>query len=71
MKQCEKLYTKTYSVIIYELQGLEHDDALQLFHMKAFKHEQPTDDHVKMSKKIVQYVKGLPLALVLIGSSVW
>ncbi|KAK3228859.1 hypothetical protein Dsin_000740 [Dipteronia sinensis] len=54
---------------IYELQGLEHDDALQLFHMKAFTHEQHTDDHVELSKKIVQHAKGLPLALVLLGSS--
>ncbi|KAK2657666.1 hypothetical protein Ddye_010718 [Dipteronia dyeriana] len=53
---------------IYEVEGLKDDDALQLFHMKAFGEGQPTDDHVELSKQIVRYTNGLPLALEVLGS---
>ncbi|KAL5776124.1 hypothetical protein ACOSP7_009050 [Xanthoceras sorbifolium] len=53
---------------VYEVKGLEDDDALQLFRMKAFKNTEPKDDHVELSKQIVSYAKGLPLALEVLGS---
>ncbi|KAK2656991.1 hypothetical protein Ddye_010043 [Dipteronia dyeriana] len=53
---------------IYEVEGLKDYDALQLFHMKAFKQRQPTYDHVQLSKQIVRYANGLPLALEVLGS---
>ncbi|KAL5845687.1 hypothetical protein ACOSQ3_009211 [Xanthoceras sorbifolium] len=52
---------------VYEVKGLEDYDALKLFCMKAFKSEEPKDDHVELSKKIVSYAKGLPLALQVLG----
>ncbi|KAL5778627.1 hypothetical protein ACOSQ2_009364 [Xanthoceras sorbifolium] len=52
---------------IYEVKGLEDHDALQLFHMKAFKNKQPPVDFADLSMKIIDYAKGLPLAIQVLG----
>ena len=53
---------------IYKPNGLNNDDALQLFCSKAFKNEQPKEGYMQLSQKIVKYASGLPLALVTLGS---
>ncbi|KAI9379505.1 hypothetical protein POPTR_017G104901v4 [Populus trichocarpa] len=53
---------------IYEAEKLNDDDALMLFSQKAFKNDQPAEDFVGLSKQVVDYANGLPLALEVIGS---
>ncbi|KAL4598417.1 hypothetical protein ACB092_11G058500 [Castanea dentata] len=53
---------------IYKLNGLNHDDALKLFCLKAFKNEQPQEGYMQLSQDVVYYAKGLPLALETLGS---
>ncbi|XP_031258176.1 TMV resistance protein N-like [Pistacia vera] len=53
---------------IYNVGGLDHDEANKLLQMKAFKHKQPTHEHFVMSKHVINYTQGLPLALVVVGS---
>ena len=53
---------------IYEAEVLNHDEALKLFSLKAFKMDHPTEDYGKLSQAFVDYSKGLPLALEVLGS---
>ncbi|XP_031272252.1 TMV resistance protein N-like [Pistacia vera] len=53
---------------IYKVGGLDHDEANELLQMKAFKHKQPTHEHFEMSKHVINYTQGLPLAFVVVGS---
>jgi hypothetical protein len=56
---------------IYEAKELNDDEALQLFCWKAFKEDHPPKDFVELSKKFLNYAKGLPLALEVLGSSLY
>ncbi|KAK4570777.1 hypothetical protein RGQ29_029574 [Quercus rubra] len=53
---------------IYEAEVLNHDEALKLFSLKAFKKDHPAKDYEKLSQAFVDYSKGLPLALEVLGS---
>ena len=53
---------------IYEVKELNNDDALHLFRLKAFKRDHPAKDYLKLSKQFVNYAKGLPLAIEVLGS---
>ncbi|XP_050253014.1 disease resistance protein RUN1-like [Quercus robur] len=53
---------------IYKPNGLNNDDALKLFCLKAFKKEQPKESYMELAKKFVKYACGLPLILVTLGS---
>ncbi|KAG5227079.1 TMV resistance protein [Salix suchowensis] len=64
----KKVLTRYDDVRIYEVEKLNNDDALMLFSQKAFKNFQPVEDFVKLSKQVVGYANGLPLALEVIGS---
>ncbi|XP_062016489.1 disease resistance protein Roq1-like isoform X2 [Rosa rugosa] len=55
----------------YELQGLNDNQALQLFSWKAFKKYHPEEDYLELSKCFVDYAGGLPLALRTLGSSLY
>ncbi|XP_040997410.1 TMV resistance protein N-like isoform X3 [Juglans microcarpa x Juglans regia] len=52
---------------IYRAKEFDDDEALQLFSWKAFKKELPLDGFVELSKQIIHYAKGLPLALEVLG----
>lgn len=56
---------------IYDVERLNHHEALQLFNMKAFKNYSPTIDHSELVEKIVDYAQGNPLALIVLGSSLY
>lgn len=56
---------------IYEAKELNYNEALQLFCGKAFKKDHPLKDVVELSKKFLNYAKGLPLALDILGSSLY
>ncbi|KAJ9167453.1 hypothetical protein P3X46_022104 [Hevea brasiliensis] len=53
---------------VYRVEGLSHDEALELFCLKAFKNDNPADDYVELSDHFVNYCNGLPLALDVLGS---
>ena len=56
---------------IYTIKGLNKDDALQLFSWRAFKKPRPEENFMDLSKKFMRYAKGLPLALKVLGSSLF
>ena len=53
---------------IYTTEGLSYNDALKLFSLKAFHKPHPKENFVNLSKFFVNYAKGLPLALKVLGS---
>jgi hypothetical protein len=53
---------------IYELKGLNIDEALILFCRKAFQKDHPLEGYEGLSKKFICYAQGLPLALKVLGS---
>ncbi|XP_052304407.1 TMV resistance protein N isoform X5 [Populus trichocarpa] len=61
------VFTGNDDTKIYEAEKLNDDDALMLFSQKAFKNDQPAEDFVELSKQVVGYANGLPLALEVIG----
>ncbi|XP_034229570.1 disease resistance protein RUN1-like [Prunus dulcis] len=54
---------------IYSVEGLGSDEALELFHSHAFGNKSPTTDYTELSREVVDYIKGIPLALKVMGSS--
>ena len=47
---------------------MDDDDALRLFSLKAFNKDHPVKNYLEMSKHFVNYAKGLPLAIDVLGS---
>ncbi|KAJ6973571.1 TMV resistance protein N-like [Populus alba x Populus x berolinensis] len=62
------VFTGNDDTKIYEAEKLNDDDALMLFSQKAFKNDQSAEDFMELSKQVVGYANGLPLALEVIGS---
>ncbi|KAG2664282.1 hypothetical protein I3760_16G074700 [Carya illinoinensis] len=55
----------------YEVQGLDNNQAVQLFSWHAFKRDKPVESYVELTKCIIGYAKGLPLALTVLGSDLY
>ncbi|KAJ9676135.1 hypothetical protein PVL29_024908 [Vitis rotundifolia] len=53
---------------VYEIRKLNNDNALELFSHYAFKQVHPQEDYVELSKRVIVYAQGLPLALKVLGS---
>ncbi|XP_015579975.1 disease resistance-like protein DSC1 [Ricinus communis] len=53
---------------IYEVKGLNNHESLQLFSHYAFEQSLPTEAYWNLSNRVLQYAKGLPLALKICGS---
>jgi hypothetical protein len=64
----EKLLTNPPVELMYKVKELDHNEALQLFCWNAFKRDKPFDDYVELTEHIIQYARGLPLALTVLGS---
>ncbi|XP_016650396.1 PREDICTED: TMV resistance protein N-like [Prunus mume] len=54
---------------IFSVEGLGAEEALQLFHSHAFGNKSLTTDYTELSRVVVDYIKGIPLALKVMGSS--
>ncbi|XP_008237535.2 PREDICTED: TMV resistance protein N-like [Prunus mume] len=67
----ERLVKKHDMEIPYKVEGLGYDEALQLFSLKAFKKFEPEEGFWELSKCFVNYTGGLPLALKILGCSVY
>ncbi|XP_044509855.1 disease resistance-like protein DSC1 isoform X2 [Mangifera indica] len=52
---------------IYEMMGLNEYYALQLFRWYAFQQSNPSKDFDDLSKRVVKYANGVPLALKVLG----
>ncbi|CAN6698985.1 unnamed protein product [Malus baccata var. baccata] len=60
---------KSYDVeLIYEVQKLGDDKALELLSWNAFRKKEPSDDYLGLARRAIAYAQGHPLALNLIGS---
>ncbi|XP_048228736.1 disease resistance protein RPV1 isoform X1 [Ricinus communis] len=53
---------------IYEVKGLNYCEALQLLSFKVFKQNHPVEGYIELSKRVVNYTKGVPLALNVLAS---
>ena len=52
----------------YQMKELDVEDAIELFSWSAFRQNRPKQKYAYLSKCIVDYAKGLPLALKILGS---
>eukprot|EP00261_Vitis_vinifera_P039751 XP_019080994.1 PREDICTED: TMV resistance protein N isoform X2 [Vitis vinifera] len=53
---------------VYEVKELDHKEAIQLFSRHAFKQNIPPKNYEDLSNCVINYAKGLPLALKVLGS---
>ena len=53
---------------VYTMKEMDENEAIELFSWHAFKQASPRKDFAGISKKIVEYSGGLPLALEVLGS---
>ncbi|KAK1415898.1 hypothetical protein QVD17_31686 [Tagetes erecta] len=53
---------------IYEVSLLSHDEATKLFRRHAYREDKPVEDYENLSKDVISYSGGLPLALQILGS---
>jgi hypothetical protein len=56
---------------VYEVEGLKHEEALELFGWNAFKTKEIDHSYVDISRRVLLYSNGLPLALEIIGSDLY
>ncbi|KAL5147559.1 TMV resistance protein N [Glycine soja] len=57
--------------VIYQVEPLNDNDALRLFCKKAFKNNYITSDFIKLTSDVLSHCQGLPLAIEVIGSSLF
>ena len=55
----------------YEVDGLNQEEALELFSWNASRRKQITPSYQEISKRVIQYSNGLPLSLEIIGSDLF
>ncbi|XP_042520119.1 disease resistance protein RUN1-like, partial [Macadamia integrifolia] len=64
----EHLLNEAQDYDIYHPEELDFNESLQLFSWHAFKNDSAPNEYEELSKEIVNYVKGLPFALEIMGS---
>ncbi|KAG6676439.1 hypothetical protein I3842_15G151400 [Carya illinoinensis] len=65
------LLTKHQVGLTYKVKEMDHNEALQLFSWHAFKKDKPIDGFVQLSEHALRCARGLPLALVVLGSDIY
>ncbi|RVW59087.1 Disease resistance-like protein DSC1 [Vitis vinifera] len=56
---------------VYEVQKLQDDKAIELFNHCAFRKDHPAESFKRFSLRFIAYAQGLPLALEVLGSSLY
>ncbi|XVE72256.1 hypothetical protein DITRI_Ditri11bG0025100 [Diplodiscus trichospermus] len=56
---------------IYEIVGLNYPNSLHLFSLYALKKNHPPDDFMDLSNRVLEYAKGVPIALKILGSTLY
>ncbi|KAJ9707363.1 hypothetical protein PVL29_002389 [Vitis rotundifolia] len=57
--------------VSYEVKELDYKESIQLFCQHAFKQNILEKDYVSISNDVVGYLNGLPLAIIIVGSSLF
>lgn len=57
-----------HDVKIYEVKELNSEEAIELFHLNAFRGIHPTTESLEFSRMVADYATGVPLALTVLGS---
>ncbi|XP_065619045.1 disease resistance protein RUN1 [Quercus suber] len=63
------LLERHHVVTIHKVNGLDNDEALELFSWTVFNQTYPKKEFVDLSNDYLKYAEGLPLALKVLGSS--
>ncbi|XP_028766602.1 TMV resistance protein N-like [Neltuma alba] len=63
-----QLLTQYEQFEAYEVGRLSPDESLKLFCQKAFRKDEPNRSYLDLSREVVEYASGLPLALEVLGS---
>ncbi|XP_028224435.1 TMV resistance protein N-like isoform X2 [Glycine soja] len=53
---------------VFRMKGMNEDESIELFSWHAFKQASPREDFIELSRNVVAYSAGLPLALEVLGS---
>ena len=53
---------------VYTTKEMSEDESLELFSWHAFRNSYPTEDFMDLSRSVIAYSRGLPLALEVLGS---
>ncbi|PRQ24817.1 putative TIR domain, P-loop containing nucleoside triphosphate hydrolase [Rosa chinensis] len=67
----ERLLVEHGIELIYKVEGLNDEEALELFSQNAFQKDQYDEGLLELSKSFVNYARGLPLALKVLGRSLY
>jgi len=62
----KQVFAKEFATI-YEVEALNFDESLRLFNLNAFKQNHLESEYHELSKKVVNYAKGIPLVLKVLG----
>uniref|UniRef100_UPI001CB92975 TMV resistance protein N-like n=1 Tax=Erigeron canadensis TaxID=72917 RepID=UPI001CB92975 len=54
--------------VVSHINLLSHDEAIRLLNKHAYYEDKPVPDYEVLSKKVVKYAAGLPLALIVLGT---
>ena len=57
--------------LIYPVRDMDHNEALQLFSLNAFKTEKPPENYAILTERAIRYARGLPLVLTDLGSELY
>ena len=57
--------------LIYPVRDMDHNKALQLFSLNAFKTEKPPENYAILTERAIRYARGLPLVLTDLGSELY
>ncbi|KAK2442678.1 disease resistance protein RPV1 [Trifolium repens] len=65
----KQIFSQFDECLIYEVEGLDKDDSLQLFCWHAFKTKHAKDGYEELIERAIRYCGGNPLALKVLGAN--